>query len=139
MGADHTAGWVVDQNLEAFGGTIDALGAEGQVEASRDTQIHMAAVDSVGLCDFAQSGLATPEGIENIYRMVAAKSGRPFSEADWTEMGLRVLKVERQFNRNAGFTNKDDRLPEMFYKEPLPPHNAVVVVSDEDMDTTFDF
>lgn len=139
MGADHTAGWVVDQNLEAFGGTIDALGAEGQVEASRDTQIHMAAVDSVGLCDFAQSGLATPEGIENVYRMVAAKSGLPFSEADWTELGLRVLKAEREFNRKAGFTNKDDRLPKMFYKEPLPPHNAVVLVSDEEMDTTFDF
>ncbi len=139
MGGDHTAGWVVDQNLEAFGGTIDALGAEGQVEASRDTQIHMAAVDSVGLCDFAQSGLATPEGIENVYRMVAAKSGQPFSEADWTEMGLRVLKAEREFNRNAGFTEKDDRLPKMFYTEPLPPHNAVVLVSDEEMDTTFDF
>jgi aldehyde:ferredoxin oxidoreductase len=139
MGADHTAGWVVDQNLEAFGGTINALGAEGQVEASRDTQIHMAAVDSVGLCDFAQSGLATSEGIENVYRMVAAKSGLPFSEADWTELGLRVLKAEREFNRKAGFTNQDDRLPKMFYEEPLPPHNAVVLVSDEEMDTTFDF
>jgi aldehyde:ferredoxin oxidoreductase len=139
MGADHTAGWVVDQNLEAFGGTIDALGAEGQVEASRNTQIHMAAVDTVGICDFAQSGLASPEGIANVYKMVAAKSGRPFGEADWTDLGLQVLKAERAFNRKAGFTNRDDRLPEMFYKEPLPPHNVVVKVSDEQMDTTFDF
>ena len=139
MGADHTAGWVVDQNLEAFGGTIDALGAEGQVEASRDTQIHMAAVDSVGICDFAQSGLATPEGIDNVYRMIAAKSGQPFSESDWTELGVRVLKAERQFNRNAGFTQKDDRLPDMFYTEPLEPHNIVVKVTPEAMDATFDF
>jgi aldehyde:ferredoxin oxidoreductase len=139
MGADHTAGWVVDQNLEAFGGTIDAHGAEGQVEASRDTQIHMAAVDSVGLCDFAQSGLASEEGMRNVYRMISAKSGRPFGEADWTELGLRVLKAERQFNRNAGFTNEDDRLPEMFYKEPLPPHNIVVKVTPEQLDSTFDF
>ena len=139
MGADHTAGWVVDQNLEAFGGTIDALGAEGQVEASRNTQIHMAAVDTVGICDFAQSGLASPEGIANVYKMVAAKSGRQFGEADWTELGRRVLKAERDFNRKAGFTNKDDRLPEMFYKEALPPHNVVVKVSDAQMDTTFDF
>jgi aldehyde:ferredoxin oxidoreductase len=129
----------VDQNLEAFGGTIDALGAEGQVEASRDTQIHMAAVDSVGICDFAQSGLATPEGIDNVYRMIAAKSGQPFSESDWTELGVRVLKAERQFNRNAGFTQKDDRLPDMFYTEPLEPHNIVVKVTPEAMDTTFEF
>ena len=139
MGADHTAGWVVDQNLEAFGGTINPLGAEGQVRASRDTQIHMAAVDSVGICDFAQSGLAVPDGMDNVFKMISAKSGKSFTEADWTDLGLRVLKAERAFNRKAGFTNKDDRLPPMFYKEPLPPHNAVVLISDEEMDTTFEF
>ena len=45
MGADHTAGWVVAKNLEAFGGTVDPLDSQGQVELSRDAQIHMAAVD----------------------------------------------------------------------------------------------
>ncbi|MGA6924147.1 MAG: aldehyde ferredoxin oxidoreductase C-terminal domain-containing protein [Desulfosarcina sp.] len=139
MGADHTAGWVVDQNLEDFGGTINPLGAEGQVEASRDTQIHMAAVDSVGICDFAQSGLAAEGGMENVVKMISAKSGKPFAERNWTDLGLRVLRAEREFNRKAGLTNEDDRLPPMFYQEPLPPHNAVVMVSNEEMDTTFDF
>jgi len=139
MGGDHTAGWVVDQNLEDFGGTLDRFSAEGQVEASRDTQIHMAAVDTVGICDFAQTGLATPEGIGNVYKMVAAKMGKSFGKDDWDALGLRVLKVEREFNRKAGFTNEDDRLPKMFYEEPLPPHNKVVIISDEEMDKTFDF
>jgi aldehyde:ferredoxin oxidoreductase len=139
MGGDHTAGWVVDQNLKDFGGTLDRFAAPGQVEASRDTQLHMAAVDSVGLCDFAQSGLATPDGIQNVYKMITAKSGQTFGEDDWSELGLKVLKAEREFNRRAGFTNKDDRLPRMFYEEPLPPFNKVVVISDEEMDTTFDF
>ena len=139
MGGDHTAGWVVDQNLKDFGGTLDPFAAAGQVEASRDTQIHMAAVDSIGLCDFAQSGLATPEGIQNVYKMITAKSGQTFGEDDWSELGLKVLKAERAFNRRAGFTNKDDRLPRMFYEEPLPPFNKVVVISDREMDKTFDF
>ena len=139
MGGDHTAGWVVDQNLEEFGGKLDRFSSEGQVEASRNTQIHMAAVDSVGICDFAQSGLASPEGIANVYKMVAAKSGKPFGEEDWTALGIRTLKAEREFNRNAGFTNKDDRLPKMFYEEPLPPTNKVVIITDEQMDSTFDF
>jgi aldehyde:ferredoxin oxidoreductase len=139
MGGDHTAGWVVDQNLESFGGTLDRFSADGQVEASRNTQIHMAAVDSVGICDFAQSGLASPEGIANVYRMVAAKSGNPFTEQSWQELGLRVIKAERDFNRRAGFTPADDHLPRMFYEEPLPPHNKVVVISDEAMEKTFDF
>ena len=139
MGGDHTAGWVVGENLEDFGGTLDRFSAEGQVEASRNSQIHMAAVDTVGICDFAQSGLATPEGIENVYKMVAAKMGKSFGKDDWDALGLRVLKAEREFNRKAGFTNEDDRLPKMFYEEPLPPHNKVVVISDEEMDKTFDF
>jgi aldehyde:ferredoxin oxidoreductase len=137
MGGDHTAGWIVDQNLEEFGGTLDRFSAKGQVEASRDAQIHMAAVDTVGICDFAQSGFGA--GLGNVCKMVSAKSGKPFSEEDWTSLGLRILKAEREFNRNAGFTSKDDRLPKMFYEEPLPPHNKVVIISDEDMDRTFDF
>jgi len=136
---DLSAKTVVDQNLEAFGGTLDRFSADGQVEASRNTQIHMAAVDSVGICDFAQTGLATPEGIATVYRMVAAKSGTPFGEKAWCELGLRVLRAERDFNRRAGFTPADDHLPRMFYEEPLPPHNKVVMVDDEAMEKTFDF
>jgi len=139
MGADHTAGWVVDQNLEAFGGTVDGHKAEGQVEISRDTQIHMAAVDSVGICDFAQSGLASEEGIGNVYTMMGARLGQSYKGDDWTELGTKVIKAERFFNQQAGFTNEDDRLPAMFYNEPLPPYNVVVEVTDEEMDSTFKF
>lgn len=139
MGADHTAGWVVDQNLEAFGGTVNAHGAEGQVEISRDTQIHMAAVDTVGLCDFAQSGLASDEGIGNVYTMMSAKLGVPFSEENWSALGTKVIKTEIEFNKKAGLTNLDDRLPPMFYNEPLPPYNVVVKVTEEQLDSTFDF
>ena len=102
MGGDHTAGWVVDQNLEDFGGTLDRFSAAGQVKASREAQTNMAA-------------------------------------GDWTGMGLKVLKAERAFNRKAGFSNQADRLPRMFYEEPLPPHNKVVAINDEEVDTTFDF
>ncbi len=138
MGADHTAGWVVDQNLEAFGGTVDGHKAEGQVEISRNTQIHMAAVDTVGICDFAQSGLASEEGIGNVHAMMGARLGQSFTAADWSELGKRVIKTELEFNRKAGMTSKDDRLPAMFYNEPLPPYNVVVKISDEEMDSTFD-
>ena len=139
MGGDHTAGWVVGENLEEFGGTLDRFAAEGQVEASRNAQLHMAAVDSLGICDFAQSGLGGPDGMLNLFSMISAKSGHPFDGKDWDALGLSVLKVEREFNRRAGFTNKDDRLPRMFYEEPLPPENKIVVIDDDEMDTTFNF
>ena len=139
MGGDHTAGFVVESNLEAFGGTLDRFSAEGQVEASRDAQIHMVLVDTVGICDFAQTGFGAPDGVGNVCKMVTAKSGKPFSEEDWNNIGKKILQIEVEFNRKAGFTKEQDRLPKMFYEEPLPPYNKVVVISDEEMDTTFNF
>jgi len=139
MGGDHTAGFVVESNLEEFGGTLDRFSSAGQVEASRDAQIHMGPVDTVGICDFAQTGFGAPDGIGNVCKIVAAKSGKPFSEEDWIDLGKKILRIEVEFNRKAGFTSEDDRLPKMFYEEPLPPLNKVVVVSDEEMDSTFNF
>ncbi len=139
MGGDHTAGFVVESNLEEFGGTLDRFSSEGQVDASRDAQIHMILVDTVGICDFAQTGFGAEDGVGNVCKMVAAKSGKPFIEDDWIRIGKEVLQIEVEFNRKAGFTAKDDRLPRMFYDEPLPPHNKVVVITDEQMDSIFNF
>ena len=47
--------------------------------------------------------------------------------------------MERDFNRRAGFTEADDRLPEFFKLEKLPPHNQVFDVPDEELDTVFNF
>jgi aldehyde:ferredoxin oxidoreductase len=139
MGGDHTAGFVADTNLESFGGTLDGFSSKGQIEVSRNAQIHMILVDTLGICDFAQTGFNAEDGVGNVCKMVAAKSGKPFAEEDWIRMGKELLQLEVEFNRRAGFTKEDDRLPRMFYEEPLPPHNGVVVISDEEMDSTFNF
>ncbi|MFH1933935.1 MAG: aldehyde ferredoxin oxidoreductase C-terminal domain-containing protein [Pseudomonadota bacterium] len=80
-----------------------------------------------------------PEAGEALLKMIGTKLGKRFTQEDMTDIGLKVLKAEREFNRKAGFTHKDDRLAKFFYEEPLPPHNKTVIVSDEDMDCTFDF
>jgi len=36
------------------------------VDASRDAQIHMVLVDTVGICDFAQTGFGAPDGTQNV-------------------------------------------------------------------------
>jgi aldehyde:ferredoxin oxidoreductase len=136
MGADHTAGNLISEYVS---GKLDPLKTEGQVEASRNSQIAMAVVDSIGLCVLASAVLATPEGSEAFIAAINAKLGTHMQPEALSGMGLKVLKAEREFNRNAGFSNKDDRLPRFFYQEPLSPHNVVVQISDEDMDKTFDF
>jgi aldehyde:ferredoxin oxidoreductase len=136
MGADHTAGNVVGEYLEQ---KLDPLKPEGQVEASRNLQIATAAADCTGLCFMAYVALTTPEGGGALLNAINAKFGTQLGPEDVPALGIRVLKAEREFNKKAGFTNKDDRLPKFFYEEPLPPHNAVFTISDEEIDRTFDF
>jgi len=137
MGADHTAGNVVGAYLQ---GMLDPLNPQGQMETSRFLQIAMAAFDTMGQCFMASVALLSPEGFEAFGKVIGAKLGTQLGPGDFPEgMGIRVLKAEREFNRKAGFTKQDDRLPRFFYEEPLPPHNTVFVISDGELDSTFDF
>jgi aldehyde:ferredoxin oxidoreductase len=137
MGADHTAGNLVGLYLTQ---QLDPLNPEGQVEASKNMQIAMAAFDSTGLCFIATVSLFTPEASEAFRKVLSAKLGTEVGPGDFPGvMGVRVLKAEREFNKKAGFKNEDDRLPQFYYKEPLPPHNTVFVISGEQLDRTFDF
>ena len=140
MGADHTAGNVIDKNLDSLGGSLNPLKADGQVEVSRAYQIEMAAFDCTGLCLFALSAAKTSQrAAEALLKMINARMEIELSFEDLVNTGIRVLKAEREFNRKAGFTRQDDRLPKFFYEEPLPPHNTVFAVSDDEMDSVFDF
>jgi aldehyde:ferredoxin oxidoreductase len=140
MGADHTAGNVIDKNLDSLGGSLNPLKAEGQVAVSRAYQIEVAAFDTTGLCLFALSAAkSSSKAGQALMNMINAKLDCQLSFEDLVALGRQVLKAERDFNRRAGFKPQDDRLPEFFYKEPLPPHNTVFVVSDAEMDSVFDF
>ena len=45
--------------------------------------------------------------------------------------------MERDFNKRAGFTAQQDRLPRFMTIEPLAPHNVTFPVKDEDLDKVF--
>jgi aldehyde:ferredoxin oxidoreductase len=136
MGADHTAGNIIGQYL---GGALNPLEKEGQVEASRNAQISMALVDNSGICLMAGVALQDPAAGEAFVKMINAKAGTQLGPDDGPALGVRILQAEREFNRKAGFTNEDDRLPRMFYEEPLPPHNKTFLLTGEELDETFNF
>jgi aldehyde:ferredoxin oxidoreductase len=137
MGADHTAGNLVGAYLEHM---LDPLDPKGQVETSRFLQIAMAAFDTMGQCFMASVALLNPDSFAAFSKVIEAKLGTQLGPDDFPfGLGIRVLKAEKEFNRKAGFTQEDDRLPRFYYKEPLPPHNTVFVISDEELDSTFDF
>ena len=137
MGGDHTAGNVVGAYLQKV---LDPLNPEGQVETSRFLQIVMAAFDTMGQCFMASVALLDPDSFAAFSKVIEAKLGTQLGPDEFPfGIGTRVLKAEREFNKKAGFTSKDDRLPKFFYEEPLPPHDTVFVISDEEIDSVFDF
>lgn len=139
MGADHTAGYSVAANILKVGGSVDPLKKEGQTELSRDLQIATASIDSTGLCLFVSFAvLDFDEVFISVLDMINAQYGVNWNKDDWNNMGKYVLTIEKEFNRKAGFTKNDDRLPE-FTSEALPPHDAVWDISDEELDKVLQF
>jgi aldehyde:ferredoxin oxidoreductase len=134
MGADHTSGYAVATNILKVGGDVDPLTAEGQCPLSNGLQQATVLFDSAGLCVFlAFAALDQPDSLAAIPEMISAMYGVPFGLENIGPYGESLLALERDFNRGAGFTAEDDRLPEFFETEKLPPHNVVWDVSDEEL------
>jgi len=140
MGADHTAGYSVTANLLGVGGNVDATKPEGQMELSRNLQIATAALDATGMCLFIAFAILDQADTFQAYMdIIAGFSGQNFTGDEFADLGKSTLKNERSFNAAAGFTSKDDRLPAFFKTEPLAPHNVTFGVTDEDLDSVFNF
>jgi aldehyde:ferredoxin oxidoreductase len=130
QGADHTCGLTVRAK-------VDHLDPKPQAALSRTAQVNMAGYDTLGACIFAGFGFAAaPETIRDLLN----------ARYDWgvgvdilQALGRQTISLEREFNRLAGFTAADDRIPEWMTLEALPPHNAVFDVPHEDLDGIFDW
>ena len=110
QGADHTAG-----NIPTF--QCKDKTTEELVAASLDIQEDCAAADSLGLCLFGRS-------VTNVQQDFIADAlnnahGTDVSEGFMKELGRETLALEWQFNKDAGFTEEDDELPQFFYDEIL--------------------
>jgi len=140
MGADHTAGYAVATNILNSGGHIDPLKKEGQVALSRNLQIATAAIDSTGMCIFvAFPALDDPACLPALIDMINARFGAELTADDVTNLGKNILKLEHQFNLDAGLGKADDRIPEFMKYETLPPHNAIWDFTNEEIDAFWDF
>jgi aldehyde:ferredoxin oxidoreductase len=106
MGADHTAGLV-------------ARPAPDPALASQYSQIVNAICDSSGLCQFMQSST------EEMRQFINLMYGVELSEEGIVAYGWQCLQDEWEFNRRAGFTEKDDDLPEWLRTEAIPSSGTV--------------
>ncbi len=131
QGADHTCGLTIRAQ-------IDHLDPKVQKEVSLNAQLNMAGYDTLGACIFAGFGYAaTPDGV--VKRLLEARYGwSDLPDNVLQALGKETIKLEREFNRSAGFTAKDDRLPEWMTKEPIPETGHVFDVDEEVIDHMFD-
>ena len=114
QGADHTTG-----NLPVF--DCKDKTTEQLAEASLGIQVACAAADSLGLCIFGRS--VTNVSGELIVTALNDAHGTSLDASFLQTLGREALKMEWEFNKAAGFTDKDEELPDFFYKEPLAPSN----------------
>lgn len=133
MGADHTAGNTLG-NM-----SVDPYKKDGQVELSKNMQVNMCAFDNLGMCIFSAFCTEKPENIEYLLEMMAAKFGGEWTQDKLFNIGIKTLELEKDFNKAAGFTIKDDRLPEFMYNEPLHPNNTVFDVTEEEISKAISF
>ncbi len=116
QGADHTAGNL--PRLKTREMDLDTMIAQSLV-----VQTNIAATDSLGLCIFGRS--VTEPNVQFIVDAINAAHGTSLTADFFPALGRETLRLEREFNRRAGFTAKDDELPAFFYAESLPPTNHV--------------
>lgn len=131
QGADHTCGLTIRAQIDHLDPTV-------QKEVSLNAQLNMAGYDTLGACIFAGFGYAaTPDGV--VKRLLKARYGwEDLPDNVLQALGRETIKLEREFNRRAGFTAKDDRLPEWMTREAIPETGHVFDVSEEVIDTFYE-
>jgi len=94
---------------------LDPEAVDGKPELVKDYQDLTAVLDSLGFCHRVLLGLK----FANLIPMVNAVTGEQYKAEALLEVGERIWNLERLFNQRAGFSFRDDRLPERLVQEPL--------------------
>jgi len=133
MGADHTAGYTVGAEVLGLAGPMDPLDTEkgGLAKMLQDST---AFIDASGYCSFVTFATGDPDAFAALMQTCNGVLGTSWTPEDAERIGGEIIDIERAFNKAAGFTKVDDRVPEFMKYEKLPPHNHVFDVSDEDLD-----
>ncbi len=109
MGADHTAGLIVEPGQPQ----------EEMAEASQQSQIVNAAVDSSGFCQFMMLNLDELRGFYGAFH------GEEMTRERIADLGWEVLQDEWEFNRRAGFSPEDDVMPDCMKQDAIGPAKLV--------------
>lgn len=135
MGADHTAGPAI-LNRKAIG--IKEYGKlyepENKVDLSRELQIIIMFLDSMGLCYFVGPSY---ENAIIFAQLLQAKYGWEITAQQWIEKATEWLKIEHEYNKKVGIETAS-RFPDFIRNEPLEEIDRTWDIKDEEIDTFWD-
>lgn len=114
-GGCHVRGYTIAVEVLGNGAKLDPHVTEEKPFWVKLFQDLTAAVDSSGACLFGTFGMSG----EDFASMLTTITGVTYTLEDYLRAGERVWNLERQFNLKAGFTMKDDNLPERLLKSPI--------------------
>lgn len=104
-------------------GTLDPFTFRGKAELVAEMQNAQFAKFSIGVCDF------WPIDSQTLGRLFEITYGGNWPPEKVNLMGERIFNLQRMFNVMAGFSRRDDFLPDRFYREVLkagPPRDKVM-------------
>ena len=113
-GACHLRGYTVASEVLGIPEKTDPLATDGKPGLVKAFQDATAAFDSSGLCLFTSFAWT----LDDVAPQVDAACEGEWSTERLLEVGERIWNLEREFNRIAGITGKDDTLPKRLLEEP---------------------
>ena len=124
VGASHMRGDPAYIEILGVPFQVDPLTWDDKAQLVKDWQDTFAVIDAAGLCVFfSVRNLVLPERAirpEGITELLNAATGTGYSLEEVCRAGERIFNAERLFLVRAGFSRKDDTLPERILKQPLP-------------------
>ncbi len=111
-GGCHLRAYMVAPEIIGKPKLIHRLNPEGKAGLVVIFQNLSAAIDSLILCKFTTFAMSEVE----YAKLLSAATGVNFRSEDILKIGERIYNLERVFNVRAGFTGKDDTLPEKIFK-----------------------
>lgn len=140
IGASHMRGDPAYFELLGVPCNVDPLTWEDKPPIVAKWQDLFCIIDAAGLCVFfSVRNLIRPELLAppvGIMELLNAATGADYDLEELELAGERIFNAERLFLVKAGFSRKDDTLPERILKEPLPegPGKGMVCHLEEMLD-----
>lgn len=123
MGADHTFGFTLRDEE-------DPTTKEGKIALSKKFQVIGSRMDAMGMCNFVRYSVR--DDMTPLLDLIKARFDVEIGETEFDDFVRETLRLEHQFNCDAGITPADYRFSETFYEEAQPESGEKIDITDQE-------